>query len=140
VKALLSSGLALLALTGAAFAAPPCCVPCVEAPCTADKIFLKADVCEQKYTEQAKVINLPAAVIKQSEKEVSCVRKVPVCVIDPCTGCKRTEWKEEPYKTKVKCWAIEIIPPAEECTYKPVEKTKRCVTISIEHRPVPCQK
>jgi hypothetical protein len=109
---------------------------CCGGPGPCERPVLRAEVTEQKYTVPVKVVPPYTVVTKIAEKEVPCTRTVPVCVTDPCTGCIRTEYKCETVLEKVKTTSIEVIPPTEGCTSRPEERTKRCVTIYIDHLPV----
>jgi hypothetical protein len=51
-------------------------------------------------------------------QEVPVTKQVPVCVTDPCTGCTRTEYREETCVEKVVTKVIETIPVKREYKYK----------------------
>jgi hypothetical protein len=118
-----------------AFADGSCCGGCIAAPCTVDKVVLRAEVDEQKYTVEVPGKPGYTTTSKTVEREVPCTRCVPVCVTDPCTGCTHTEYKTETVLQKVKTTYIEVVPV--ECKPTTEVRTKSCVRLFIEHHEVP---
>jgi hypothetical protein len=117
--------------------AAPCCEQ--EVPCTVDKVHLQLTVVPEKYTvcvpgatkEVVKAISRPV------EQDVVRCRTVPVCVIDPCTGCPRTEYKQESYVERVKATVIDFVSDTVVTPPKTEERVRNTFRVSIEHCPVP---
>jgi hypothetical protein len=97
---------------------------------------LRAEVTAHRHTVEEKVKNPPVAKTKTVEQDEPCTRMVPVCVTDPHTGCRRTEYQPQTVLRKVTHTVIEVCPPEQECSTKKVEKVEHCVTIHLERRPV----
>jgi hypothetical protein len=112
----------------------PCGGACVEAPCTCDKVVLRAEVNERKYTVEVPGKPGYTTVSKTVDREVPCTRCVPVCVTDPHTGCTHTEYRTETVLQKVKTTMIEVVPVCKPTTEV---RTESCVHLYIEHVPVP---
>jgi hypothetical protein len=126
--------LSLLATASPALAGGPACGHCCEAPCVP---VLRAEVTEHKYTVEVPVHYGYTTVWRDVWHEVPCCRLVPVCVTDPCTGCKRTEYKQETIMERVKTTYIDLVPPKEECGCKIEQRSRYCTKIYIDHRPAP---
>lgn len=119
MKALWFAGMwATLAVTVAWAQGPPCAAPTV----------FRIEEIEEKCVVPVVVRNKPTVREKVTVRDVPCTRQVPVCVTDDC-GCPKTVYREEPTVKKVRTTILEIIPPAEECTHKTEEQTKRTFKI-----------
>jgi hypothetical protein len=112
-----------------ACAVQPCCPPCVEQPCTVDKLCLKADV---KITPCIKKKPIYVVEKKEEEKEVPCTVMVPVCVTDPCTGCQSTVEQPKTVVKKVRYLCFEV-----KCDEAEENKPEICATIIVDHKQVP---
>jgi hypothetical protein len=112
----------------------PCCV---EQACTIEKPTFHVEVIEKKYTVPVKVIYPYIVKARIIEKDVPFCRQVPVCIVDPCTGCKRTEYKEEQGVERVKVKVYDILPPEKECEEKLETRIAHCVTIDLGFTSVP---
>jgi hypothetical protein len=143
MKRLLATGVTLALLAGAATARAghhkdKCAAPCPGecAPAVADQIVLHAQVTEQKCTVPLPpLVPTPGAVVTTSTCDVPATRMVPVTVVDPCTGCPRTELRPEAVVEKARTATIEITPPPPDCKPRTEERIRHTVVIAIEHRP-----
>jgi hypothetical protein len=69
---------------------------------------------------------------KTTVKDVPVTKMVEVCVVDPCTGCKKTECHPETVIEKVKCTSLDW---CKERKLKPVEKISSCVNVYMTEVP-----
>jgi hypothetical protein len=126
---------ALLFAAAPAFADGPggCCAA---APACASKPAFQVEITPR--TEKVGVPVIPPYLVRVREvdREIPSKRMVPVCVTDPCTGCTRTELKEECFVEKVKARVIDIVPPEKDCDTKIETRVRKCVTITLGHVPV----
>jgi hypothetical protein len=112
------------------------CGGCCEAqPCALSKPVFHVEITESKCPTQVKEESPYIAKSREIEREVPCTRCVPVCVTDPCTGCTRTEYRQECFIEKVKVVVIDILPP-EDCGFKTKDKITRCATVTLDHAEV----
>jgi hypothetical protein len=109
--------------------APPSCPP----PAHCSWVF-HIETTEEPYTETVRVQNKWTARATTTVRELPATRLVPVSVVDPCTGCARTELYPESCKKKVTTTVLEVTPPCEEYSCKTEKKTRRCTTITV-HKP-----
>ena len=77
---------------------------------------------------------------QEVERDVTCVKRVPVCVTDPCTGCTRTVYKCETVTQRVKTVVCQPVYEKKEvvqrvCSYKPEERTVQCKHLVAECHP-----
>jgi hypothetical protein len=119
-----------------------------EEVCCTEKVVLHSHTTPQKYTvkipvftDQTRVCTVLTRVAHETVRQETCTRTVPVCVKDPCTGCTRTEYRTETYVKPVKCTVWESVPVQKAVTekvctgWKTEERTRDCVSISVERRP-----
>jgi hypothetical protein len=130
----LAAGVLSPAVVGACEPSGGCCIEAQ--PCTVYKPVFHVEVTEQKCPKMQKVEYPYIAKSREIVRDVPCTRCVPVCVTDPCTGCTRTEYKEECFIEKVKVLVIDILPPEKDCEYKCVDKITKCATVTLDHTPV----
>jgi hypothetical protein len=104
------------------------------------KYNLQLQVCPEKYCDcvPAKTEKKIKVIKHDVFQDVVRCRTVPVCVTDPCTGCTRTEYKQESYVEKVKCEVFDFV-EEEVCTpAKTEEKTRFHFNINIQQLAAPC--
>lgn len=111
-------------------------VPVVE-PCSPQRWHFRIERVECPGTAETPTRKLHAVSSKTCDTERSATRLVPVSITDPCTGCTRTEMREEPYVEKCKTTITEIV-PVDECGTKKEAKPRVCTTIYMECRPFDC--
>jgi hypothetical protein len=80
-----------------------------------------------EYTPQKRTITVMTQQARPSVREVCRCVSVPVCVVDPCTGCTRTVCQRQTVREQVPCTVWECVPQQREvtvqvCSYKPVVK------------------
>lgn len=112
-----------------------CHQECVcEQVCNVQKPVFRLEVSQEKYTVSVPVVP-PAFKVatKVAEQEQPCTQYVPVCVVDPCTGCTRTELKPETVVKKVKVTVVDIT-PNQDCPppCKVEERVRSCFTVTID--------
>jgi hypothetical protein len=115
---------------GCSAPAPVCETPCCTPPAS---VCFRVDIQESKTVEMVEDKGAWKIVEKTTEKEVPVTKMVEVCVVDPCTGCKRTECHPETVMQKVKCTTIELC--KEPSKLKPVEKITSCVNVYMTEVP-----
>jgi hypothetical protein len=135
--AIRAGALALLVVSAPALAGPfhGHCGNCGTDECPLPRYSIKAEVEEHRYTVETPQRNAPVLRTKTQEKDVPCVRTVPVCVTDPVTGHTHTELQPKQVTEKVRYTVIEVCPPEKEWGTKKEEKAERCITISIQALP-----
>jgi hypothetical protein len=142
MKKVLIAGLALVSLQALAACARADGVPC-GGGCSCGwapppVVVFRIEEEQEKYCVPVRVKNPVTVKEEVAYKDVPCTRLVPVCVTDPCTGCTRTEYKEEAYVKKVRTTVLTVIPPAEEYTCKTEERTRTCFKIYKSIVPTCC--
>jgi len=106
-------------------------------PCSPNRWHFRIERTECPGTAETPTRKLHAVTSKTGDSERPALRLVPVCITDPCTGCTRTEMREEPYGEKCKTTITEIV-PVDECGTKKEPKPRVCTTIYMECRPFDC--
>ncbi len=99
--------------------------------CPPASVCFHVDVQESKCVEMVEE-TVWKIVEKTTEKLVPVTKMVEVCVVDPCTGCKKTECHPETVMEKVKCTTFDL---CKECKPKPVEKITSCVNVYMTEVP-----
>ena len=118
-----------------------------EVKCIVNKVVCREVVEERKvcvnvpvWSERKCEVTVCRMVPEEVVRNVTCVKRVPVCVTDPCTGCTYTTYKCETVTQQVKQIVCKPVYEKKEvvqrvCSFKQEERTVQCRRIVAECHP-----